>query len=323
MLLNRQLIDQYMNIAFTITDNYTPFCGVALCSLLENNKNIHFNVYIVVDNISETNKEMLIKQGEKYHATIEIVYLKKSQIEHIQHIASLYNGQYNKSVLCRLYLSSLIDVDEILYLDSDLIVSQNIGSIDKIGKDYSLKAVADLFRMSDYHRLHLDHTKHVYFNSGVLFINLKYWREKSIEKKIVEWLETNTGNVWLFDQDALNAVLAGTVDYLHPRYNCMSLMFAKDSYLCNRIWYKDLKEVKEATKNPAIIHFVGQKPWQLGGYLPHREDWMKYYEMSMWNGLVKFTYPNGFRGRIRYYLKTCLQKSFPCIAKRYISNIYN
>ena len=49
-----------MNVVFTITDNYTAYCGVALCSLLENNKDVTVNVYIISDFIKNKFKNYII-----------------------------------------------------------------------------------------------------------------------------------------------------------------------------------------------------------------------------------------------------------------------
>lgn len=311
-----------MNVVFSITDNYTAYCGVALCSLLENSKDVTVNVYIISDFISDVNMHLLQQQCGKYGATIHFKFLNQEQKTIIDNLTKKSKSHYHKSILYRLFISSLISEDEALYLDSDIIVVDKLSELGKIHPQQSLKAVADVVRLSDYHRLQLDHTSHIYFNSGVLYINLKYFRDNNIEEKLLSYLELHSESLWLTDQDTLNAVLKGTVGYLHPKWNCFTILFAKQSYLKNRVWYKDLRNIQEAISHPLIIHFVGQKPWQLGGFIPHRETWIKYYKMSLWNNHIKMDYPNGMKGRLRFYTKKVIKMFLPFIAKKYIADIY-
>ena len=70
----------------------------------------------------------------------------------------------------RLKIASLIpNVEKCIYLDSDLILTENISKLWMQDiDDYYFAAVTD---------------KKVGFNAGVLLINLKKWREDNLEKK--------------------------------------------------------------------------------------------------------------------------------------------
>ena len=50
-----------------------------------------------------------------------------------------------------------------------------------------------------------------YFNSGVLLINLDYWREHNITQQLLDFVCTNPNKCLLHDQDAINAVLYGKI----------------------------------------------------------------------------------------------------------------
>ncbi len=311
-----------MNILLTITDNYTPWCGVTLTSLFENN-DASFTIYIINPGIQETNQRKLQAIVQKYGHSIHFLTITNEQkglIEKVHQVSS-----YHESVLYRLFVAELIDekITEILYLDCDLIVKGSLSEMPHIKKDIALYAVPDLFRMNDYHRLEIDHTLHTYFNSGVLYINLEYWRQHDIGRKCLHYIYHHKSIIWLPDQDALNAVLQRKVGYLHPRYNCMTLFSTKPSYLNNRIWWEDLKKVKEAVNNPVIIHYVGAKPWFKGcDNLPWREEWLSYFKKTEWYETISLGYVNGMRGKIKYFAKRFLSLTLPFIAKKVITDIY-
>lgn len=58
----------------------------------------------------------------------------------------------------------------------------------------------------NYKRLHYP-SSDSYFNSGVLLINLDYWREKKLMYKALDYIAKNGNNLVFYDQDVLNALL--------------------------------------------------------------------------------------------------------------------
>jgi len=48
-----------------------------------------------------------------------------------------------------------------------------------------------------------------YVNSGIMVLNLDYWREHGVTAKCMQWLESNPEIALLPDQDAINVVLQG------------------------------------------------------------------------------------------------------------------
>ena len=48
------------HVACCTDDNYVQACGVLLCSLFENNPNSRFHVHILIEEISEKNKQLFL-----------------------------------------------------------------------------------------------------------------------------------------------------------------------------------------------------------------------------------------------------------------------
>ena len=67
-----------LNVLYQSNDNYASITGVSLTSLLINNKDLdEINIYLLNDNIKQTNLNKLKKTCEKYNRKLIIVDTKK------------------------------------------------------------------------------------------------------------------------------------------------------------------------------------------------------------------------------------------------------
>ena len=79
-----------------------------------------------------------------------------------------------------------------------------------------------------------------YFNTGLLLMNTKKWREQNVTKKIIQCIENNKKFANYPDQYGLNVVLANQWLELDPLWNHFSTI--------------------ETNQKPYLIHFVERKP---------------------------------------------------------------
>ena len=111
-----------------------------------------------------------------------------------------------------------------------------------------------------------------YLNTGLILMNLDRWRAEKLTERTLAYLENY--DLPCVDQDALNLVLRGDFDQLHPRYNSMPYHHLK------MLRYLDTVEsdsvIGEAITDPAVIHyhrsFFG-KPWTFGCTHPGVDLW--------------------------------------------------
>ena len=123
----------------------------------------------------------------------------------------------------RIFLGNLLPlkIHKVLYLDCDLVV---VGSIEKLrNTDLKTFAVACVEEMCSgreeiYTRLHYP-SSDSYFNSGVLLVNLDYWREEGLMSKALDYISKNGSKLVFNDQDVLNALLHDCKLFLPFRYN--------------------------------------------------------------------------------------------------------
>lgn len=101
------------------------------------------------------------------------------------------------------------------------------------------------------------------------------WRERKFTEKLLHWLNSCTVELKHGDQDALNACLVGEWIELHPRFNWSQnawRIFSRPGTLPPE-WKSREKLILEAWAKPAIVHYVGRKPWQ-----------SDYYDYAEFNG---------------------------------------
>ena len=115
-------------IFFAVDDNYIPFLGVALKSLIENSsKEYKYQIKVLYTNVTKTNMEK-IKKYESDGVNIEFVDL-NSKIKEISH--KLYTRDYfSNTTYYRLLIPDLYpEYDKAIYLDSDIDVLKDITKL--------------------------------------------------------------------------------------------------------------------------------------------------------------------------------------------------
>lgn len=291
-----------MNLLFTVNDSYAPWASVLLSSILSNNEQMSFDVYVISIDISLHNIKKLTRQLEAAGSQLHIIRMSSQQMRELEAITNLSTSGLNINYNLRLALDSALpaDIDKILYLDTDMIVNGSLKELDNFifKPNVGAAVVQDVVRLNDYQRLSFSHVTDRYFNSGMLLINLHFWRAHEVGKKCLEYLASHP-NSPMPDQDALNTVLRGKVDYIHPRYNFLTLFCARDEELRKRVSFRQLTQIREVACTPTIIHFVNvNKPWFLSFKIPFKEVWRRYYQMSPYSSKILW-WRDGVKGLLR------------------------
>nr|AYC79426.1 hypothetical protein [uncultured bacterium] len=193
--------------------------------------------------------------------------------------------EFTAAMWHRIFLPELLpEVDRVLYVDVDTLAMDDLGPLWRtdLGESH-LGAVTNVFQHNHVHRpaeLGLRGPE-VYFNSGVLLMDLDRWRRDDITGALRE-VATKRGDTLAWpDQDALNLVLSGSRTALHPRWNTMNavLGFA----LAEEVF--GAQAVAEARARPGIRHFEGpgpNKPWHAACEQPGREAYLAHRRATPW-----------------------------------------
>ena len=193
----------------------------------------------------------------------------------------------------RYFIPDYISEDKVLYLDSDLIVNQSLGSLFEIELyEHLLAAAWD--------------TDGISFNAGVMLINNKKWRqeklkERLIEQSIVTIREVEEGRFENFngDQTILNQVCSNQWLELDKEFN---LQVGHDVTAFYNKWNNYFNEVVP----PSIIHFVSyRKPWATLIANRYRDLWWEFHDLE-WTQILQHHVGE-------FELISSLDKEFSCL----------
>lgn len=179
------------------------------------------------------------------------------------------------------------DLNRVLYLDCDVLVTDALGPLweTDIGDCYAA-AVQNVFEpvhRTRHHALGVPPGQ-VYFNSGVLLMNLSRMREDGCAQQILEHGRRHGPRLIWAEQDSVNAVLGRSCRLLHPRWNCQNSLF----YWRRAEEVFGRERVAEATREPAIVHFEGPglaKPWNYLCKHPYRGHYYFHLAHTPWRGM--------------------------------------
>lgn len=175
------------------------------------------------------------------------------------------------------------NVDKALYLDCDIIIN---GSVERLYNENiyhaAVAAVPDLPNEQTYHRLGLK-KEDWYFNSGVLLMNLQYWREHHVTERCLQCLKKEKEKIVFHDQDTLNLVLKNEKQRLSVMYNFQT-NFLNENVKSNDIIYQEVKPYLTREKQPIIIHYIYKvKPWHRYDNHPYHDYFMYYRKISFFS----------------------------------------
>ena len=260
-----------MNIALCTDDNYANHCAVCITSIFENNKDEDCHIYVLTGGLTEENNKKFSYLADFYHQKVEVKVMDVSVFSHLQSTNHLSQSMYY-----RFLLPQVVDGDNVLYLDCDIIVRHPLKDLFSIDlTNMACGVVED--QCCDDIRLHnpIDMFSR-YFNSGVLFMNLDYWRKNNVAQDLVDFIANYKGQLMCPDQDALNAVLEGKVKFLDYKYNYQQGFYGDLTWLRADKW----PAIREARKNPVVVHYTaGEKPWHKDCKHPLKAEYDNYMHL--------------------------------------------
>jgi lipopolysaccharide biosynthesis glycosyltransferase len=275
-----------MHVASCVDKKYLQHLGVLLTSLLENKACPGSIAYHVVhDDLDDADKKSFAEIEKKYHAAV--IFHDASALAE-QYTQVVRYGHVSRAGLYRLSIPEILppEVKKVLYLDCDIVINGDIFDLWSTNVDgYVAAAVEDAVPFSR-HRSLMMPEKSLYFNSGVLLINMEEWRSFGATAKVFKFMVDFPERRVYNDQDGLNAILHSRWLRLPPKYNQQSALH----YLPRKRLVYAKEEHAEALSTPAIIHYTGvvgnTKPWRYVDVHPLKKSYYKYLRLSAWHTYV-------------------------------------
>ncbi len=210
-------------IYFAIDDNYAPYLVVTLQSIMDNRSSENFyKFYILNTYLSERNFNEIAKFNTE-NTSVEFIDVTKYMDSFGDKLH--LRDYYTNTTYYRMFLPSIASqYDKILYLDSDIIVLDDIANLfnHEIGDNLVGAITEDVMTnfevFGNYVEKAIGVNRYKYFNAGILVMNTKQFRELDIENKFMELISTFTFEL-VQDEDYLNALCKGRVCHLAEGWN--------------------------------------------------------------------------------------------------------
>jgi lipopolysaccharide biosynthesis glycosyltransferase len=292
-----------MNIVFSSDDNYAPFLGIAIFSLLKSNycneeseykEPIVF--YILDMNISEKNKTLIDEIVHQYNSQIN--YLETKEI-HVYLENKVKLAVRSLATYYRLFLPTLLpeSINKVIYMDCDSIINGSLKELWEEDVDgFDIAGVLDTISGDKKLSVGLN-ASDPYVNAGMLLINLKQWRAVNMEQQMMDFINKYDGKVVYHDQGTINGVCLKK-KVIHPKFNAMTPIFVLNrsqiiDYHILDDYYSE-KELSEAKNNPVFCHltpYFTDRPWVKGNHHPLTKLYKKYQKQTPWKN-VQFSQPS-------------------------------
>ena len=269
------------------TGHYSKFTGTAMLSLFEN----HFvspslpsiTIHLLHDNtLSDENRDKFIYLAGKYNQLVNFYNVDELCADKISEIKELFptaaKTRYSIGMFYRFFIPQLLpkEIKKAIYLDSDTIIHLDISEMWKIDlADKLLGAINEVNITSNPLQSFADKflVKNAlvdcanYFNSGVLMMNLDYWRNN---KEFVM-----TGFKFVSEHPEMTYIDQDILNYLFSE-NHVSLSVKFDTFIDKA---RTTHEIR-----PAIYHYFGDT-LQLNIDDPFNRLWMDYFTKTPWFGI--------------------------------------
>lgn len=323
------------SVAFAINDAYLQPLQVVLISLYSNAKAATvYHIYVINYKLKAVTRQKLEQTQRQYHGQGELHFLDISdeQWESIPQVGA----SWGREAACRLLLADLLpQMSSILYLDTDVMILDDISTLQEISLEG--KAFAGVFEdrwmfekksriMALAHFDNHELKDFYYCNSGVLYLNLNYWREHNFTNEAFR-LMALVGSLPGFcpDQEVINylTLREGGLDAIVKlgfEYNydprTLALQYNDADEVVNFFHRTQDQLFLDAThfaiadddKNPLhkagvfkpkIVHFVACAPWAIrNAEVPMRDEYQKYATQIGWKMPDSIFYRGHFKDLI-------------------------
>lgn len=239
-------------IFFSVDDNYVPYLAVALESLISNaSREYDYRAIVLHQDVSNEHIKRIKALGNDYF-NIEFVPMNECLESITDRMSNRLRADYfTLTIYFRLFIPDMFpEYNKGIYLDSDIVVPGDISELYRINLkenligasvDYSIQNIPEFAKYTE-NGVGVKVSK--YINSGVLLMNLKKLREVSVGKRFLELLNTYHFDSIAPDQDYLNAMCYGKIEYLPGAWDTMPA------------------EGSVTELSPKLIHYnLFAKPW--------------------------------------------------------------
>jgi lipopolysaccharide biosynthesis glycosyltransferase len=273
-------------IMLATDDNYAPYCGVMIQSIIDNaNPSRNYDI-VVAGNMNETKQLQLLSMATE-NISVRVLDVKPFLADIDISIFQL-NNHFSIETYYRFFIPRIFaNYKKVLYLDVDMVVLRDVAELydTEMGDNWwaatrdKVVPVLGFNRGSYDNKVILPYIKNTlkmdsvfdYFQAGVMLWNVPQCEKDKVEEQCLAKLK-ELGNPIYVDQSVMNSVANGKHILYIPGY-------------WNALWFwtfygarqtEALETAIRQVNNAYIIHFAsGRKPWTEPA-LPNADKFWQY-----------------------------------------------
>ncbi len=278
-----------MHVTLAVWDpsgTYSRHAGATIASILNNTqRQVLFHI-LHDDTLTPDNREKLQQTACSLGSEM-LFYNVAAEIEkHSSSDIAKMAGSFTLGTLFRIFLSNMVAVDKIIYLDCDIVVNIDIKKLWNVDISNNYIAAVEDFLLEEKvkNKSCFSHTRFCmkklglfplkdYFNAGVALLNLKLIRETvDMTKAFADFSTKYNGCTAFSDQDFLNIIFKDKKKLIDPHFN-IPANYSKDI----------------TPQTEGIFHFSGMKPWDIHLNIPVEKLYWQSVQSSAWgDNLIEY-----------------------------------
>ena len=273
-----------IHIAAATDATYLKYCAAMLLSLADHHTDEPLEIHLLTNGVSDEEKDYLSGLLENGIRHIHYYNIENDRLETMPQGKESYISRMTYS---RLFLGELLPetVEKVIYLDCDILVEGSLRGLWNTPLNGRLLAAVEDLNSADitiYGRLGINPQEHVYFNAGVLLLNLRQWRAGDFQTRATDIIRKGW-NLDYGDQDILNKLAVGQTEYLPLRYNLQDFLLRQKKPPLMRETALENWDIE--LDYPVVIHFTWtSKPWNYRSFNPYGKRFWAYFDQTRWRG---------------------------------------
>lgn len=261
-----------IDVCLCFDSNYATHAAATIASIVINST-APVHIHIIHNGIADFIKNKLIKTIDNVNLFSKISFIKISNLDQFKFMPEWFYTK-SKANYYRLLIPELFkDIDKIIYLDVDTIVTSDI--LELFNTKLNGNCIAGVLDMDHENYSKLLGTKQ-YINSGMIVFDLKKIRETSRDNLIDvsrNYIINNMLKTSNTDQDIINLAFADQIEVLGIEWNAQTVGTNR-----GYIFGGDNLEIPKK-----IVHFItNHKPWNVNCKSEYQYLYYKYLFHTPW-----------------------------------------
>lgn len=261
-----------IHIALAFDEKFiTPFF-VVITSVFYNNPENIFHIHAIATGLDLEQKQKIVDFVHQHQSEIDFYDINADQLKGL---TVPQNSYLSIAAYYRLFFPLLVpkQINKLLYVDCDIVVNGKLIDLYTVNlRNHPFGAVAEVNSTKNRPDLGI-YEKGIYFNSGVMLMNIAEWKEQGITEKSLQFIQDYPEKLKYLDQDALNVVAEKNYYRLDSKFNVLPNDIPQ--YIFKRDYDYFLKD-------KVIIHYTLKqtKPWSIFSNHPYKNLYKFYFKRS-------------------------------------------